>query len=157
MSSLGSVAATKRWADRRETIGEITEIKCNCCQQILPLEMFGIDRSNKAFGRQRTCKPCGAARRKIQYTPEQERWRHIKRKYNLTQEQWEALFKAQGSCCAICGTTDPGSPKGWHTDHCHETNKVRGILCMGCNRGIGYIREPEHLELAAEFLRKHSQ
>ena len=156
MSSLGSMAAKKRWADHRETVGEVTEKQCNCCHQILSLEMFAIDRSNKTNGRQGTCKLCGAARRKIQYTREQERWRHIKRKYNLTQEQWEALFKAQGSCCAICGTTDPGSSYGWHTDHCHETNKVRGILCMGCNRGIGYIKEPEHLEAGAEYLRKHS-
>lgn len=64
----------------------------------------------------------------------------LKSKYGLTQEQWDAMFRAQGSKCKICLSTDPGSPQ-WHTDHCHTTGQVRGILCHGCNIGLGGFKD----------------
>lgn len=60
----------------------------------------------------------------------------LKRKYGLTKEGWTEKFEAQGSCCAICQTKDPGSKSGWHTDHCHKTGRLRGILCYNCNHTV---------------------
>jgi hypothetical protein len=56
--------------------------------------------------------------------------------YGLTPEQWDALFIAQGRRCACCGAADPGSCKGWSTDHDHISGAIRGIVCHGCNLGI---------------------
>ena len=72
---------------------------------------------------------------------EKEHWSFIKRAYNLTKDQWIALFEKQGKVCACCGTSDPGSKLGWHTDHDHDTNTVRGILCHHCNIILGCIRD----------------
>ena len=58
---------------------------------------------------------------------------NLKQKYGITQQEWEKLFNAQSSKCAICETTT-GT---WHTDHCHTTGKVRGILCSACNINLG--------------------
>ena len=59
---------------------------------------------------------------------------NLKNKYGITSEEWEAMFLAQNKSCVICETTK--APK-WHTDHCHTTGKVRGILCSACNRNLG--------------------
>lgn len=68
------------------------------------------------------------------------RW-WIERKYNITKEQWDALFESQNFCCAVCGSPDPKTKHGWQTDHCHATGKVRGILCYGCNTAAGAMRD----------------
>jgi hypothetical protein len=62
-------------------------------------------------------------------------------KYNMTIEEHDALFEAQGFKCGACGSSDPNSKKGWSTDHCHKTGIVRGIVCHHCNIGIGHAKD----------------
>lgn len=62
-------------------------------------------------------------------------------RYGVTAEQYEALIDAQAGLCAICRTAEPGGKGGWHVDHCHETGKVRGLLCHHCNIAIGYFKD----------------
>ncbi len=64
----------------------------------------------------------------------------LRRRYGMTVQQWDELFISQGACCAICKTKEPSS-RGWFTDHCHTTNKVRGILCQQCNALIGFAKD----------------
>jgi hypothetical protein len=79
----------------------------------------------------------------------------LKRKYGLTPEDWTFRFGAQGGACAICRNPDPGSKRGWHTDHDHRTGKVRGILCHKCNVLLGAaVDSPAILELAKAYLRR---
>jgi len=73
--------------------------------------------------------------------PQWGRNKHLKETYGVTLEQWEALFTAQGRCCAFCKTTEPNHRYGWATDHCHKSNKVRWILCHDCNLILGRCRE----------------
>ncbi len=75
------------------------------------------------------------------------------RRYNLTLEDYQELFKTQGSKCGICGTLQP-TTKNWHLDHCHTTLKVRGILCHHCNLLLGNSRDSvEILEAAIRYLK----
>ena len=79
------------------------------------------------------------------------RRQQIKR-YGLTPEQYIDLFEAQGGVCAICGSPDTAG-KNWHIDHCHKTGKTRGILCQGCNLGLGNFRDDvDRLHLAVAYL-----
>lgn len=73
--------------------------------------------------------------------------------YGLTAFAVEALLVTQHGGCAICRT--PLSDAGAHVDHDHATGRVRGILCGGCNIGLGHFRDdPEKLVAAAEYLRR---
>jgi Recombination endonuclease VII len=79
-----------------------------------------------------------------------------KKKYGLTPEEWDALFINQGSRCAICTSTKTAG-HGWHTDHCHSQNKVRGILCYHCNVMLGLARDNiTTLNNAIEYLKAHT-
>jgi hypothetical protein len=50
--------------------------------------------------------------------------------------------------CTICG--DEGNLV---VDHDHKENKIRGILCNRCNRGLGLFRDnPDFLEYARIYL-----
>lgn len=64
---------------------------------------------------------------------------------------YHALSTNQGACCAICKT--PASGRRLHIDHNHVTNKIRGLLCFGCNAGIGYFKDScTILHNAVEYL-----
>jgi Recombination endonuclease VII len=82
--------------------------------------------------------------------------RNFKNKYGITYEERDALLAKQKGLCAICGADAPGGRWGsWHTDHCHETNKVRGMLCDACNRGLGFFKDnPAFLTSAVKYLGK---
>ena len=75
----------------------------------------------------------------------------------------EALTAGHLSC-EICGRDLELSTKDTHwsrqaaTDHDHSTRKFRGILCHGCNRGIGLFKDcPDWLESAADYVRSRRQ
>ena len=64
------------------------------------------------------------------------------KKYGISAEQWDALFASQNYCCAVCSSASPNtSRQTWHTDHCHVTGEVRGILCAPCNVGLGRFKD----------------
>jgi len=71
-------------------------------------------------------------------------------KYGLSQEEYSAMLKAQNNCCAICVSLFQSSPT---IDHDHKTEKVRGLLCMNCNLGLGHFRdEPLYIASAIRYL-----
>lgn len=61
----------------------------------------------------------------------------LKRAYGLTPEAVDRMLTDQGGECAICGK----ALKNYHIDHNHTTMVVRGLLCRGCNLGIGFFKE----------------
>lgn len=76
---------------------------------------------------------------------------HLKKRYNLTEEDVEALTSAQNELCAICHQKKPLC-----VDHVHTTGEVRGLLCRACNFGIGYFHDdPKKLQAAIIYLEKH--
>lgn len=55
--------------------------------------------------------------------------------------------------CTICGVKE-----NLVVDHCHKTNKIRGLLCNHCNRGLGHFKDdPELLEFAKIYLLSQSE
>lgn len=52
-------------------------------------------------------------------------------------ETYTQLFEKQQGVCAICKKL-PSVGK-LQIDHCHQTGKVRGLLCPACNSKLGFI------------------
>jgi hypothetical protein len=86
---------------------------------------------------------------------------HLRKKYGLTVEQFRSLVAGQNGCCAICRKPLQLSQEGLNTykapvDHDHASKRVRGILCVTCNLGLGLIEREGWLEKAREYLRLHN-
>lgn len=70
----------------------------------------------------------------------------LKRKYNLSIEEYETLIESQNNSCKVCGTHAKNNIKGkLYIDHCHTTGKVRGLLCMKCNSALGLLNDDKTL------------
>jgi hypothetical protein len=84
---------------------------------------------------------------------------HLKAVYGLSLEEYDAMLKAQDGLCAICGGGEETLRNGrkWHlnVDHDHDTGKIRGLLCAGCNSAIGLLKENTDIMLnAIEYVRR---
>ncbi|HZN12852.1 MAG TPA: endonuclease VII domain-containing protein [Acidimicrobiales bacterium] len=80
-----------------------------------------------------------------------EREDHLRRKYGITQADYEALLAKQDGGCAICGR-EPGK-FSLHVDHDHKTNTIRGLLCFRCNNALGdFGDDPAQLARAVAYL-----
>lgn len=89
--------------------------------------------------------------------------RHVQGRYQVTPEQVEALWEAQGRACGWCGRALSGaSTRRPSIDHDHACcpgvascgKCVRGLLCAKCNRFLGYLGDdPVTVERGADYLR----
>jgi hypothetical protein len=84
-----------------------------------------------------------------------DRRKTLKAKYGLTVEAYDEMLVKQNGKCAICLL--PPRNKYLDVDHCHDSDRVRGLLCDLCNRMLGQAREdPALLEAGARYLREVS-
>lgn len=68
------------------------------------------------------------------------------------------MREAQNECCAICNEHESKFAKGLVVDHCHQTLKVRQLLCQNCNAMIGMAKESELvLKRAIKYLSTHNK
>lgn len=85
--------------------------------------------------------------------PEKIKANTIRKRYGITLEQWDELFQKQEGKCRICEIHRDNSAKDLAVDHCHDTGKVRGLLCVRCNRAIGLLNDdPVLLRKAVKYL-----
>lgn len=84
--------------------------------------------------------------------PEYHRRHRLRKFYGMTIEEYDALLAAQGGVCAIC-LNPPTDDRQLVVDHDHETNEVRGLLCDGCNTGLGrFFDSVDQLRVAINYL-----
>jgi hypothetical protein len=62
----------------------------------------------------------------------------LRLKYSEVAQVRRNLLLLQNNKCLICHRTVP--TKEWCLDHNHETGKIRGVLCRGCNSVEGKVR-----------------
>lgn len=123
---------------------------CPACTAWLPIDDF-YKHSGTPSGRKSRCKNC-FSKANAPYVR--------KHKYGLDDAALIAMWIAQDRKCAICDKPIPfrGATRNVvHIDHDHATDKVRGILCGNCNRGLGGFRDsPEFLQRAIAYLAQSS-
>lgn len=127
--------------------------KCKVCE---------IEKSISDFYKNRKdCKDCknAAARKKwVENTEASDRYkkrnreRAKERRYGITQDQFYQMLIDQKNKCAICESEFKNS-KDTHIDHCHNSSKVRGILCNRCNIALGQFEDNiELMQNAIKYL-----
>lgn len=83
---------------------------------------------------------------------------YYKRNYGITDADLTKKKAEQGNKCFLCGSEGFLIGKNNHSeklvvDHCHETGRVRKLLCQNCNRGLGLFQDnPELLRKAADYV-----
>lgn len=137
---------------------------CNQCNEMKSLDCF-TPLKGGVYGLHPRCKPCRIEhqnelkrisphkykRRTKQKPATRDQIR--KYKYNLTPHQYAQILIDQKGVCAICGHIP--MVKTLVVDHCHKTDKVRGLLCGHCNTGLGMFRDNiENLLSAISYLNK---
>ena len=59
------------------------------------------------------------------------------RKLGMTEKAYQDMLAAQNGLCAICKGPPDTRWKKLAVDHCHDSGKIRGLLCMVCNTMLG--------------------
>jgi hypothetical protein len=126
-------------------------------------KVCGVEKNISDFyiGR-KDCKDCknAAARKKYIDDPQttqrnliRMRERAKERRYGITQEQFDEMLVDQNNQCKICSIEFKGT-KYTHIDHCHDTNRVRGLLCNDCNLALGQFSDnTDILDNAIKYLK----
>lgn len=128
-------------------------------EKFRPLSQEQRDRNNAARRtKYATCpdtqaKAKAEAKRWAQQNPDKRKAQRIAM-YGLTLDQFNQMLEDQSGACLICGHSDMSKPNFFPlVDHCHKTGRVRGLLCMNCNQGIGKMQDsPELLRAAIAYL-----
>lgn len=137
--------------------------KCGISKELEEFHNYKRTKDGKAY----RCKSCETEARKAyqaRQCPKKKRQmardRLMRFKYGIEISDFEAMLSLAGGLCEICR----GPPTVYHgygtlcVDHCHATNKVRGLLCNKCNQALGLFKDSIlNLESAVGYLKERSE
>ena len=89
--------------------------------------------------------------------PDANRDAHLRRVYGISLEQYNELLQKQNGVCALCCEPETVKqsgkrPNSLAVDHCHETSKIRGLLCKRCNTSVEvFVGHPERIERLVNY------
>jgi hypothetical protein len=143
---------------------------CKTCEITKPVSEFfqTAHRDPSGIPRYRSnCKPCHQAytnawrkqhAEELRLRREASKGRRYRKlrlqQYGISEEKLSAMERESNGSCCICLRVS----EKLVVDHCHETGKVRALLCPTCNQGLGLFRDdPAAIERAAEYIRQHSE
>jgi Autographiviridae endonuclease VII len=153
---------------------EVSETRKTCrrCSRDLPISSFNC-LSRAGDGHASRCRECTSKgvrewkdRRKAEGNPwsigPQLRRKHwLNRSHGITPAQFNQMLVEQGGGCALCCEPESiahqsGTIKELSVDHCHDTDRIRGLLCSKCNQGLGLFKDdPTLLRRAADYIERH--
>lgn len=145
--------------------------KCSYCNRDRQVSLFRVRRIRKTDNKtvyKSQCKECeqilNTKRYFKKYSKNEAHRRRaykytLKNRYGLTQEDYATLYNNQEGKCLVCFKVFPSlleQRKGLVVDHCHSSNRVRGLLCTRCNVGMGQLGDNiEFLSNAIKYLKEY--
>ncbi len=136
---------------------------CRDCTQTKPIAEFYKD-SGYSDGYRPNCKACKDKHthkwrddNREQYNATHREYCHKNyqklrlQRYKLTPKQHAQMLADQKGVCAIC-KLPPKGKRPLCVDHRHSDDKVRGLLCYGCNRALHVLETKELLVAALGYL-----
>lgn len=103
--------------------------ECAQCGEFKPWTSFHKSKRGTR-GYHSYCKPCKLGNNRLY-------------RYGLTDLEFEDIFRAQAGRCVLCAK--PMIHRTAHVDHDHETGRIRGLLCKGCNAKLGWYENRKNL------------
>lgn len=140
-----------------------TQRVCKTCLLEKPLEDYPKAGGYRK-GRVPHCLPCHRVqkarrmREARRRRPTLSRETNLKHRFGLSLEDYVRMLAEQGGACAGCGLSEErllrnGKPQSLSVDHVHETGRIRGIVCNGCNRAVGLAGDdPKRLLAVRNYL-----
>jgi len=79
---------------------------------------------------------------------------NLRKRYGISAQEHREMLSRQAGLCAIC--LEPMAEPFTDHDEIDGRPRVRGLLCLGCNTGLGGFRDkPERLASAIAYLVGH--
>ncbi len=128
--------------------------------------------SRKVGGLSSWCKSCRAysSRKWAKVNPEKVKSRvrvvgyekrrnwMLQHRYGITEIMYQQLLVDQDYKCAICDKDSRDITYLLHTDHCHTTGVVRGLLCAPCNAFLGIVQDNTNkIQKAIDYLNTNKE
>lgn len=152
---------------------------CRKCGHEGPVSDFQVRHDRGVVRYVSPCRRCAAQQSARYYYANHERQKARQRRYNkirdprirlqttmrrygMSAADYDAMVARQSGLCAICRCPETsghrsGRTKQLSVDHCHKTNRVRGLLCHHCNVAIGSLKDsPDLLRAAIAYLEKNA-
>lgn len=124
---------------------------CSRCKKVKGFEHYHLDK-NRPSGVRPDCKECRLNRSKFLYhndgaSKKTNKNNSLKKQFGINLTDYENMWRKQDGKCLICAEQSKeidkkyGKIRDLVVDHCHKTNKIRGLLCGPCNRALGGFRD----------------
>ena len=120
---------------------------CRLCNNLLPNDQF-----SETGKKRHECRKCKKIYNRIYNLKNKDKlkeWRkrdrdkryanEIKRVYGISIEEYHIMCKLSDNKCWICEKIN--KRRKLNIDHCHQTGKIRGVLCDECNKALGLIND----------------
>lgn len=114
---------------------------CSQCKDCQNGDKKRNNEARKKYYQRNKASILGELRQKYKADPVAAKNRDLKKTYGIDIDQYNAMLQFQNGSCAICKKHSSTFKKSLAVDHCHVSGKIRGLLCINCNRAVGNLKD----------------